>query len=379
MRKIITICAMVVLSSTAYATADWITLDVNVPGACGGTFANGISGNNIVGRYGYPSCYGYGGFIYNGSSWTTLDAPGAMWTSINGADGGNLVGGYYDGSRHHGFIYDGTTWTTLDPPGSTQASALGISGNYLVGRYDNASGTHGFLYDHSSSSWTTLDAPGVTCTVITGISNLDGYMELVGYTEGPSGTHGFLYYKETWIPLDKSGSTGTAVWGVDASNFVGSYADASGTHGFLYDGSSWTTLDVPGVSYTVAMGIDGSNIVGFYADGGWHGFIHTIPQHDPIQEILEFIEKSVADGTLVPVKPGKPGEGQLGALTNMIETAGNLIEANDPNLLSDVCGQLHAALGKTDGQDPPPDFVTGEATAELAQRIEDLMVSLGCE
>jgi hypothetical protein len=104
-----------------------------------------------------------------------------------------------------------------------------------------------------------------------------------------------------------------------------------------------------------------------------------VPEPDPIQEILVFIEKSVADGTLVPVKPGKSGEGQLGALINMIEAAGNLIDANDPNSLADICGQLHAALGKTDGQAQPPDFVTGQATAELAQKIEDLMISLGCK
>jgi hypothetical protein len=104
-----------------------------------------------------------------------------------------------------------------------------------------------------------------------------------------------------------------------------------------------------------------------------------VTEPDPIQEILDFIEKSVADGTLVPVKPGPAGKGQLGALINMIETAGNLIDSNDPNLLSDICGQLHAALGKTDGQSPPPDFVTGPAAPQLAAMIEELMNSLGCE
>jgi len=106
--------------------------------------------------------------------------------------------------------------------------------------------------------------------------------------------------------------------------------------------------------------------------------IASIPEPNPIQEILDFIEESVADGTLVPVKPGKAGEGQLGALINMIEAAGNLIDANDPNLLAEACGQLQAALGKTDGQERPPDFVTGEATAELASKIEALMTTLGC-
>ena len=107
--------------------------------------------------------------------------------------------------------------------------------------------------------------------------------------------------------------------------------------------------------------------------------VASIHEPDPIQEILGFIEQSVADGTLVPVKEGKAGRGQLGALINMIEAAGNLIDANDPNLLADICGQLHAALGKTDGQDPPPDFVTGPAAPQLAAMIEEFMDSLGCE
>jgi len=103
--------------------------------------------------------------------------------------------------------------------------------------------------------------------------------------------------------------------------------------------------------------------------------IGVVPESDPIQEILDFIDESVADGTLVPAKSGPAGKGQLGALINMIKTAGELIKAED---IAGACGQLHAALGKTDGQKPPPDFVTGPASAELAQMIQDLMASLGC-
>ena len=99
---------------------------------------------------------------------------------------------------------------------------------------------------------------------------------------------------------------------------------------------------------------------------------------EPIETILDFIEESVADETLAPVKAGKPGQGQLGALINMIEAAGNLIEADLP---VDACIQLHDAFEKTDGLSPPesaPDFVAGEAAAELASMIEDLMAELGC-
>jgi len=111
----------------------------------------------------------------------------------------------------------------------------------------------------------------------------------------------------------------------------------------------------------------------------YEAYFDVIQEPAPIQEILSFIEESVADGILTGSGPGKSAEGRLGALINMIEAAGDLIDANDPNLLADICTQLQDAYNRTDGNDPPPDFVTGQATAELAQRIEDLMVSLGCE
>jgi len=98
-----------------------------------------------------------------------------------------------------------------------------------------------------------------------------------------------------------------------------------------------------------------------------------------IEPILDFLKKSVEEEKLGPIKEGKPGQGQLGALINMIETAGNLIEGE---LIEDACWQLQDALAKTDGLAPPesaPDFVTGEAAEELASKIQELMTSLGCE
>jgi len=59
----------------------------------------------------------------------------------------------------------------------------------------------------------------------------------------------------------------------------------------------------------------------------------------------------------------------------MIEAAGDLVE---DGLLADACQQLGDAYKKTDGEDNPPDFVTGSAAADLAGTILDLMDSLGC-
>ena len=169
---------------------------------------NGIDGSNVVGWFTDSNSYTHG-FIYNGSAWTSVDAPQSGVTSDTyafGISGTNIVGSYWNGSWSEGFIYNGNTWTMLSNPNAAPVAnkdsgtwATGISGSNVVGYYSDA-GFHGFLYN--GISWTTLDTPqGIGAT----------------YAEGISG-----------------------------ANIVGYYVDTNGvSHGFLYDGSSWTTLDAP--------------------------------------------------------------------------------------------------------------------------------------
>jgi hypothetical protein len=142
MKKLIAICALVVLFSMGYAGAGtWTTIDM--PGASG-TYLTGIDGRNLVGNY--TDTTGTHGFLYNGTSWTTLDKPGASDTYLDGIDGRNLVGTYRIGESYHGFLYDGTTWTTLDMPGASKTYAYGMDGSNIVGYYVVGADSHGFLY-----------------------------------------------------------------------------------------------------------------------------------------------------------------------------------------------------------------------------------------
>ena len=104
-----------------------------------------------------------------------------------------------------------------------------------------------------------------------------------------------------------------------------------------------------------------------------------VPAEDPpgeqIASILDFIELSVDEGTLIGIGNGNSAGNRLNALINTIEAAGDLIEAGD---LDDACGQLMAAYKKCDGEYRPPDFVAGSAAADLASMLLDLMASLGC-
>lgn len=99
-----------------------------------------------------------------------------------------------------------------------------------------------------------------------------------------------------------------------------------------------------------------------------------------VDEILEFFDSAVADGSLIGNGPGNSADGRLGALRNMIKAAGDLIAANQ---LLDACQQLQDAWERCDGQARPPEFVANgvegvDAVGTLAGMIADLMAELGC-
>ena len=273
-----------------------------------GTQAKGISGTNIVGLFSPESgavCVGcpppaVDGFLYNGSAWTTLDAPLADTTGASGISGSNIVGGYGTSWAGYetvsGYLYNGSTWLTLEdplaftpsgysfpPPAVNGTAAQGISGSNIVGYYyDTNYVGRGFLYN--DGNWTALNDPlGVGGTFAQGISgtNIVGY-----YYDTSNNARGFLYNGSTWTTLDDPlGVQGTYVRGISGSNIVGYFIDrGTHTHGFLYNGDTWTTLDEPLASPVLGthpQGICGANIVGYYYDTGEnvHGFLATpIPQ-----------------------------------------------------------------------------------------------------
>jgi hypothetical protein len=76
------------------------------------------------------------GFLYNGSTYSVLDVPGAEDTYPNGICDTNIVGYYYATDGHmHGFLYNGSTYSVLDVPGPQVTEANGISGDRIVGFY----------------------------------------------------------------------------------------------------------------------------------------------------------------------------------------------------------------------------------------------------
>ena len=137
---------------------------------------------------------------------------------------------YTDSSGNtHGFLYNGSTWTTLDDPNAAYGtSAQGIFGTNIVGYYTDSSGdTHGFLYN--CSTWTTLNDPNADALYGTSAQGISGTNIVGYYTDSSGNAHGFLYNGSTWTTLDDPNTvTGTSALGISATTIVGYYLDSSG-------------------------------------------------------------------------------------------------------------------------------------------------------
>ena len=191
--------------------------------------------------------------------------------------------GYFADSSNvvHGYLFDGTTYTTIDPPGSTNTVILAASGNDIVGYYVSGGVAYGFLYNISTATYTTVAPPGLISTSANGISGND----VVGfYADGSNVNHGYLYNisTATYTTFDLPGSTNTYVVNSSGNNVVGYYAAGGVDHGFVYNISTatFTTFDPPGTGTTLSNGISSNDVVGFFAYPDSinvnHGYLYNI-------------------------------------------------------------------------------------------------------
>ncbi|MBL7152161.1 MAG: PEP-CTERM sorting domain-containing protein [Phycisphaerae bacterium] len=281
--KMQVLLTLAVLSAAGPAQANWVTLDF--PGA-ERTYAYGIDGQRIVGRYQDSSGRSHG-FIYDGTSWTSLDFPGGQDTQAYGVEGSRIVGRCTDADGSHAFLYDGDEWITLDGPGAFITAACGIEGRTVVGFYIISVPepvlleAYGFSFDGEDLA--TIARPGATFTQIFDID--------AGNIVGQADDRGFWYDGATWVDVDHPYRTiRSAALGINGENIVGGYfgyldspdgrpGEQPAYHGFFFDGANMHTLDFPGSLQTYPADIDALNIVGSYTDAsGTHGFIYTIPE-----------------------------------------------------------------------------------------------------
>jgi hypothetical protein len=277
------VAAGTILLLVSLAPAQTYTV-LNAPLGVDGTTAWGVSGNNVVGIF-YDSANANHGFLYDGSSYTTLDDPlvGGTYpyTYAYGISGNTVAGFYSASSGIHGFLYNSGTYTTFDVPGAADTYLRGISGNHLVGYYDTVVGggpTISFFYN--GSSYTTLSDPFATphSTIPCGV---DGNTVVGYYTDPSSIDHGFIYSGGTYTTVNNPlGTYGTILTGISGNTIVGQYRDnpTNAFKSFVYNGSTFNSLQDPLAVETWVDGISGNTLVGEIYDSSndTHGFMTTL-------------------------------------------------------------------------------------------------------
>jgi probable HAF family extracellular repeat protein len=213
---------------------------INYPGAVS-TEANAINDSGIIVGYYTDSAGDVHGFQLSASTYTSIDDPKAATPYGTAAWGinriGEIVGGYWDGTKSHGFTLSNGTYDDIDVPGSTYTAAIGINtAGSIVGWYGGTDGNvHGFLYD---GSFTTIDYPGYPANYVEGIN--DKGQLVGGYGDGVLAhyvyQHGFLYQNGQFtsinVPFGPAAVTQPGVIN-NKGAIVGLYVDGSGTiYGF---------------------------------------------------------------------------------------------------------------------------------------------------
>jgi hypothetical protein len=164
----------------------------------------------IVGAYDYSSVpLITHSFIYNGT-YNTFYNPSYNNTAASGInDAGLIVGSVTDGAGiSHGFLFNGSTYTILDYPGANQTNAMkinrsgDIAGFYTVGTSLLNTVRHGFIY--SNGKYYLFDYPGAKWTMLTGINNAG---QIAGtWVDNSYSGHGFVAIpkrsKSALVPLD---------------------------------------------------------------------------------------------------------------------------------------------------------------------------------
>jgi probable HAF family extracellular repeat protein len=264
-----------------FARADYAFTTVDVPGA---TFTS-LTGINDSGQMiGFYVAAGIRyDFLLSDGTYTTLYGPNGTGAFANGINNAGQIVGYYFGADGlvHGFLRDSDgTYTTLDFPGfdslDTEAYGINDSGQ-IVGQYYGGGRIHGFLRD-SYGRYTRFDAQGAFYTMLTGINHAG---VLLGNTIDDDGGNGAFYFDSSFEPIIPVPGSATYAFGInDVGDIVGFYGQPDGSsHGYLRSADgNYTSLDVPDAQLTCAYGINNNGIiVGSFDDqqNHTHGFVAT--------------------------------------------------------------------------------------------------------
>jgi len=273
--------------------------------------------------------------------------------------------------------------------------AAHVSGRVVVFD-DDSSGTSDVLMYHVDSGQTIPVAAGATTEFLNDISRGQ-----IAYTSNAAGNFDIWFVEFEILTVDPatglefgSVNVGSSQMQIVTLSHLGGdllvtdlSLDPLGSAGFSVGLSAPQTvargdsLDIP-VTFAPPVAGAATNTLLIITDAGTldvplsgTGVNVAPPPQQQIADILAFFDASIAVGTLVGSGNGNSANGRRNALRNMIEAAGDLIQQGR---IEDACQQLADAANRTDGAAPPPDFVEGNAAAELEQRLQALRSTIGC-
>jgi uncharacterized membrane protein len=225
------------------------------------------------------------GFVRDARGFASVDAPGALVTSVTGSDGhGRLVGSYRDAGRGvHGFVRERRGFRSIDVPGAAGTVVWKINARgQMVGTYTERRDTAGQFFEHGF----LLDRRGLTRLGLKGAAEtrpfaINNRGEIAGEYVDPAGrAHGFVRDGDGRVAsFDAPGATVTAAFDLDDDGrVVGVYVDAMAAfHGFVREpGGAIATIDFPGADDTELFGINNrGQLTGAQrkAGEGYRGFV----------------------------------------------------------------------------------------------------------
>lgn len=227
----------------------------------------------------------------------SVDAPGSLYfTGILGINNYGDIAGVRDGAEGHahGFIRVGSTYTTIDVPGATDTGAYNVTNTgEITGTFVDPLGfQHGFLLSHHH--YTVIDAPGAAQIpdtpfefgpgLGTAVIRMNDWGFLVGeYADAQGFSHGFVRnrqgrFQNVDVPgaghLPGKGSEAVAINDFDVITGLYYRDDSPLGHGFILDHGRYTTVDYPGAGGTSGTQCNGINnfgeVVGPYSDVNDH-------------------------------------------------------------------------------------------------------------
>jgi uncharacterized membrane protein len=164
------------------------------------------------------------GFVYQSGKFTDIPGPaGAKNSAANGInDKGVIVGSYQDSKGSHGFRLTGSTYKTLNVPGATATFAAGINnkGHIVLYWQDKMDNSESSIWN--GKTYKTIDVPGATNTMAMDLDNADDVV--FQWFDSLYHPHGALLHGGKYYTIDHPQSMGTYGMGInDKSVVVGFY------------------------------------------------------------------------------------------------------------------------------------------------------------